>query len=74
MLFSLMIKINNDLKKLIFCFLRKYPKKNCYNCDRVCMWDKKLCDYITYPLSDNSILVNECIICLNNNQNTSAYT
>lgn len=27
-LFTLMLKINNDFKKLIFCFLRKDPKKN----------------------------------------------
>jgi hypothetical protein len=73
-LFTLMLKINNDFKKLIFCFLRKDPKKKCYNCGRVCVWDKRLCDYITYPLLDNSLWVNECRFCLNINQITSAYS
>jgi len=69
-----MLKINNDFKKAIFSYLRKEPKQYCFNCRRVCVWDKKICDYITYPLLDNSLLVNECRFCLTINQITSAYT
>ena len=37
---------NIDLRKLIFSFLRKYPKKACQICDKVCVWDKKVNQYI----------------------------
>lgn len=33
---------NNDLRRYIFSFLRKYPKKKCYYCDLVCVWDKEV--------------------------------
>ena len=69
-----MIKINTDFKKCIFTYLRKEPKRYCITCGRVCVWDKKICDYLTYPLLDNSIWVSECKFCLTKNQVTSAYT
>ena len=41
---------NKDLRKLIFSYLRKYPKKVCFICERVCVWDKKVRDFLTVKL------------------------
>jgi hypothetical protein len=69
-----MYKINTDLKKFIFSYLRKKPKKICISCNKVCVWHNKICDYLSYPLLDNSIWVTECKSCLTKNQVTSVYT
>lgn len=37
---------NSDLLGLIFSFLRKYPKKACKRCNSVCVWDKKVRNYV----------------------------
>lgn len=36
-----------DLRRYIFSFLRKDPKKKCYDCESVLIWDKKVNDYIS---------------------------
>lgn len=69
-----MFKINTDLKKFIFSFLRLKPKKFCISCGNVCVWDNKIVDYLSYPLLDNSIWVTECKSCLTKNQIIAAYT
>ena len=33
---------NDDLRRNIFSYLRKYPKKQCQHCKCVCVWDKKI--------------------------------
>ena len=37
-----------DLRREIFSYLRKKAKVECIICKRVCVWDKKVCNYITY--------------------------
>ena len=32
---------NNDLRRLIWSYLRKKPKIACFKCNDVCVWDKK---------------------------------
>lgn len=44
--FSIEIFGNDDLRRLIFSFLRKKPKKFCQICDKVCVWDKKVNNYM----------------------------
>ena len=59
-----MIKINTDFKKCIFTYLRKKPKKYCIECGRVCIWDKKkVFEFISYPIQDNSIWISVCKFC-----------
>lgn len=31
----------NDLRNLIFSYLRKYPEKECFYCGDVLIWDRK---------------------------------
>ena len=40
---------NDDLRKLIFSYLRKEPKKSCSDCNKVCVWDKMVNPYVEYP-------------------------
>lgn len=42
---------NNDLRRLIFSFLRKKAKLNCGYCNKVLIWDKKVCDF--YGICEN---------------------
>ena len=37
---------NNDLRRYIFSFLRKYPKKRCHDCGLVCVWDKEVNQHV----------------------------
>ena len=46
---------NNDLRRLIFSFLRKKEQLNCGGCNRVLIWDKKVCDF--YGTGDRSDLI-----------------
>ncbi len=32
---------NYDLRRIIFNYLRKYPKVRCSYCPKICVWDKK---------------------------------
>ena len=41
----------DDLKKYIFSFLRKTPRLICNCCNKVLIWDKKVCDF--YGISEN---------------------
>ena len=36
----------DDLRRYIFSYLRKDAKLKCCVCNKVCIWDKKVCDYI----------------------------
>jgi hypothetical protein len=40
---------NNDLRRYIFNFLRKKPKAECYNCNKILIWDNKINNFIRYP-------------------------
>lgn len=37
---------NSDLLRLILTYLRKKPKKECLLCKKVCVWDKKVNNFI----------------------------
>jgi hypothetical protein len=55
------ILLNNDLKNIVFSYLRKYPKNVCFYCKDVCVWDKEI--------KKNFILFNKnevyCYVCYN---------
>ena len=54
----------DDLKRHILSFLRKIPKISCAWCNCVCVWDKKVKDYIqVYPYfnSENKHYCMECL-------------
>ena len=64
---------NDDLRKYIFSFLRKKPKKKCYDCNKVCVWDYKVLDYVdcnlnpfTFIIDENNPKVTYCIECWSN--------
>lgn len=51
---------NNDLRRVIWSYLRKKPKISCYNCKNVCVWDKKRIRkyfYITKEIDSNRLYV-----------------
>ena len=61
---------NNNLRNIIFSYLRKYPKKRCSICECVCIWDKKVKDFLVVNLlkigsrdkdTDKDIFCLECI-------------
>ena len=37
---------NDDLRKYIFKYLREKPKAECYNCNKILIWDNKINNYI----------------------------
>lgn len=54
----------DDLRRYILSFLRQKPKISCANCKCVCVWDKKVIEYIqVYPFmhSDNKYYCTSCI-------------
>jgi hypothetical protein len=54
----------NDLRKVIFSFLRKTPKIQCITCNDVCIWDKKIIKkYIEYPIYDATVIISQCHEC-----------
>lgn len=53
---------NRDLRGVIWSFLRKKPKARCYNCDKVCVWDKKLL-YMYYTENHNNGKRVVCLSC-----------
>lgn len=54
----------DDLRRHILSFLRQKPKISCANCQCVCVWDKKVIEYIqVYPFLD-SINKYYCILCI----------
>ena len=56
--------ICNDLRKLIFSYLRKYPKKQCYLCADVIIWDKKAVkQYIDMSWVQDIPIQTYCIDC-----------
>jgi hypothetical protein len=42
---------NDDLRRHIFSFLRKEPKKKCSICEDVCVWDKTVKHHLDINLS-----------------------
>ena len=42
---------NNDLRRHIFSFLRKKPKKVCSICNDVCVWDKTVKHHLEINLN-----------------------
>ena len=60
---------NSDLFRLILSYLRKEPKLKCKLCRKVCVWDKKVNNYIElsyYPWNMyGSIYCYECYKDLN---------
>ena len=57
---------NNDLRKIIFSFLRKNPKKRCNICECICIWDKDVKKYLKVNLLEASTNINsQCeVFCL----------
>lgn len=54
----------DDLRKHILSFLRKKPKISCAKCQCVCVWDKKVIEYIqVYPFMESTNKY-YCISCL----------
>ena len=53
---------NKDLRRLIFSYLRKYPKKRCHVCGLICVRDKEVNQYVdlmfSYP--DNNTYCMKC--------------
>ena len=45
------IFLNDDLRRYIFSFLRKTPKKACQDCKKVLVWDNQVNEYME-PLSN----------------------
>ena len=40
---------NNDLRRYIWCYLRKTPKISCFTCGKCCVWDSKIINkYVEY--------------------------
>tara|TARA_B100001173_G_C15921265_1_gene518657 strand:+ start:416 stop:652 length:237 start_codon:yes stop_codon:yes gene_type:complete len=60
----------DDLRRHIFCFLRKEPYKKCQNCECVLEWDKgkKKIDYLEW-----ATLKPYCFECFRNNFFDNAY-
>ena len=52
----------DDLRKEIFSFIRKEPDRKCVKCSSVCVWDRKVKDYINV-LEGNTY----CIDCYKEN-------
>ena len=61
----------NDLRNIIFSFLRKEAKKKCFSCKKVCVWDNKIIDYIEAPIIPYKFIIDDkdnelvcyCMIC-----------
>ena len=60
---------NNDLRRLIFSCLRKHAQLNCGSCDKVLIWDKKVCDFYCFDEQNDIIFDNlynynfKCVPC-----------
>lgn len=54
---------NNDLRHLIFSYLRKKPRIACLTCGKCCVWDKKIVNkYIEYKYLNEKYKY-DCIEC-----------
>lgn len=55
---------NSDLRRLIWSYLRKNPKRECFFCNKVLVWDKKKLDlHFIIPILDDTVYVYECVEC-----------
>ena len=55
---------NYDIRREIWGFLRKEPKKICFKCKSVLIWDKKVKNYYTFPKyyqHENISICHECV-------------
>ena len=53
----------NEIRNLIFSYLRKHPKKTCIHCNKVCVWDKEVASYVQTNVEKstfNYVLCEEC--------------
>ena len=61
---------NNDLRRHIMSFLRKYPRLSCSLCNSVCIWDNFVkTHYINFNHYDKTKVVS-CIDCLDKNKSS----
>lgn len=54
-----LVMYNSDLRNIIFSFLRKDAKKKCFTCNKVCVWDKKIVDYIEAPIIPYKFIIDD---------------
>jgi len=58
----------DDLRNLIFSFIRKYPEKECHICKDVLIWDKKrIKQFVEMTWVINSPIKSFCMKCWQNN-------
>ena len=50
---------NDDLRRYIFSFLRRYPQKQCSVCKAVCVWDRRVKYYMEDP-GDTTVSCVDC--------------
>ena len=56
--------LDNNLKKIVFNFLRKKPEIICSTCKDICVWNKKITKkYIDIPVWDYSVIFHQCLEC-----------
>lgn len=54
---------NNDLRGVIWSYLRKEPKEMCVVCKKVCVWDKTVSDHIfvnIYQHNKTEVVCTDC--------------
>jgi hypothetical protein len=51
----------DDIRNYIFSYLRKKANRQCIQCNRICIWDKKLIK--GYMMKQNNCI---CLLCLKN--------
>jgi hypothetical protein len=54
---------NNDLRGVIWSYLRKEPKEICVVCKKVCVWDNNVSDHIfvnIYQHDQTEVVCMEC--------------
>jgi len=55
----------NDLRNLLFSYLRKIPKKSCYHCGCVVVWDKKVKQHVEMTWVYQEPVKSICMNCWN---------
>lgn len=53
----------NDLKNIIFSYLRKKPKLECCTCKKVLIWDKVVNKFFEIPTNDYKKIYYQCTNC-----------
>ena len=52
---------NRDLRDIIWSFLRKFPKAQCYSCEKICAWDKPI--HVYYKVKIDDTIKVKCLDC-----------